>query len=665
MLLHRNSQFLLVGTVLAMSISAGSAQDINNKGETFPAIRLPSQAKASAIIQALGSKLPDVARWYGVTEFDLRQVCLRDKNIRADKSGRLFYACEGHMPKANPTVGRAGTVDGSGIIAAGPFALTDTFLLHSKPGASRVIYLDFNGHTTTGTPWNTNYTAGASFATPAYDTDGNPAAFSTNELNAIQEVFQRVAEDFLPWDVDVTTQDPGLESLRKTSSTDTAYGVRVVIGGSSSQWLGASAGGVGYIGSFSWSTDTPCYVFEEQLGNGYPKYVAEAASHEVGHTLGLNHDGTTTGSEYYEGHANWAPIMGVGYSKDVVQWSKGEYPNANNTQDDATIINGHIPRRLDQVGDVIVNATMLTGTSPQVGGILETSADNDLFGFSTGAGTIRFTAAVAKPSANLDVKLSLYDGSGNLLNSSDATGLAGDLTATVPAGTYYLGVDGTNLGTGSTGYSDYGSLGQFLLSGNLLPLGNQPPVAVASVSSTSGTAPLSVTFSSAGSSDPEGSTLTYDWDFGDGTSAIIANPAKTYSTQGNYTASLVVYDSAGIASLPSSVSISVNQPTVAMFVADITMSLSSNNQGYQATGRVTVKDASGAVVPNAIISANWTGLSVVAATATTNSSGVATFLSKRVKKRGTFTLAVNNVSASGKTYTPSVNVKTSASISTP
>lgn len=53
----------------------------------------------------------------------------------------------------------------------------------------------------------------------------------------------------------------------------------------------------------------PAFIFPLNLGS-HPKYVAEAASHEVGHRLGLHHDGPG----YYPGHGNWAPIMGVGAS---------------------------------------------------------------------------------------------------------------------------------------------------------------------------------------------------------------------------------------------------------------------------------------------------------------------------------------------------------------
>jgi hypothetical protein len=90
---------------------------------------------------------------------------------------------------------------------------------------------------------------------------------------------------------------------------------------------------------------------------------------------------------------------------------------------------------------------------------------------------------------------------------------------------------------------------------------NQPPVASASATPTQGQVPLTVNFSSAGSSDPEGQALGYQWTFGDGGTSTAANPQHTYSTAGQYQARLTVSD--GVNSTPSTpLTISVgNAPT--------------------------------------------------------------------------------------------------------
>ncbi|GAA3138160.1 lectin [Nonomuraea roseoviolacea subsp. carminata] len=75
---------------------------------------------------------------------------------------------------------------------------------------------------------------------------------------------------------------------------------------------------------------------------------------------------------------------------------------------------------------------------------------------------------------------------------------------------------------------------------------NRNPIAKASADKTSGPAPLTVNFSSAGSSDPEGGALTYSWNFGDGTTSTAANPSKTYTANGAYTVTLTVRDPQGL-----------------------------------------------------------------------------------------------------------------------
>jgi PKD repeat protein len=82
----------------------------------------------------------------------------------------------------------------------------------------------------------------------------------------------------------------------------------------------------------------------------------------------------------------------------------------------------------------------------------------------------------------------------------------------------------------------------------VLPTGaaNMPPVAKASATPTSGVAPLTVAFSSAGSSDSDGSIVSYSWDFGDDTATrSSASPAHTYQNAGSFTAVLTVTDNLG------------------------------------------------------------------------------------------------------------------------
>jgi PKD repeat protein len=96
---------------------------------------------------------------------------------------------------------------------------------------------------------------------------------------------------------------------------------------------------------------------------------------------------------------------------------------------------------------------------------------------------------------------------------------------------------------------------------------NQPPVASASASPTSGTAPLTVNFDGSASSDPDaGDTITYSWDlngdgvFGDSTAK---NPSFTYTSAGTYHPALRVTDNHGASntSTPLTISAGNTPPT--------------------------------------------------------------------------------------------------------
>ena len=424
--------------------------------------------------------------------------------------------------------------------------LSETFLLNSNPGANHTIYLDFDGHTTSGTIWNNNFNGGADFTTPVYSFEGD-ASFSNNELTRIQNIWQRVAEDFIPFDVNVTTQDPGLDALIKSGSTDAQWGVRVPIGGSSYDWFGQGAGGVAYVGSFNWNTDTPTYVFTDQLGNGNEKYTAEAASHEAGHTLGLRHDGTST-EGYYTGHGSgetgWAPIMGVGYYKNLSQWSKGEYNDASRTEDDLAIITGQngFGYRVDDHSSSLGSASALTtdGTSVSATGLIERNTDFDVFSFTTGSGSVSLNIDPAARGANLDILAELLDSNGSVIGSSNPLGdLSASINENLSAGTYFLRISGTGEGDPSgTGYSDYGSLGQYSINGTVQPASTDPTLSIGDVTvdEAAGTATFTVSLSEASDSTVSvtaatgNGSATAGSDYVGTSETLVFNPGETSKT---------------------------------------------------------------------------------------------------------------------------------------
>ncbi len=99
---------------------------------------------------------------------------------------------------------------------------------------------------------------------------------------------------------------------------------------------------------------------------------------------------------------------------------------------------------------------------------------------------------------------------------------------------------------------------------------NRPPAAQLTAAPTAGAAPLTVNFSASGSSDPDaGDTLTFLWNFGDGSPAretTSATTRYTYAAVGTYTATLTVRDPHGALSEPAPVRIDAGnsppQPTI-------------------------------------------------------------------------------------------------------
>ena len=372
------------------------------------------------------------------------------------------------------------------------------FQLHSNPGADHTIYLDFDGHVTQGTTWNSNYGI-TTINSPPYDIDGNPSVFGATELARIEDVWEIVSEDFIPFDVNVTTEEPGPDALRKSGSGDTQWGVRVVI--TDDTFANCGCGGHAYIGSFDDTQDEPVFVYNSSLTG-----VAEASSHEVGHAMWLSHDGTSTAT-YYSGHGSgntsWGPLMGASYNRNVTHWSKGEYYDSNNAgsganygngPDDLAIIasltNGNgFGYRSDDHGDNAASATALdvAGLNVSGNGIIETTADDDVFSFVTGTGTVQLDIDTVAQGTNLDIRAELRDNNGSLVaTSDDGSVLDAGFNISLAGGQYTLHITGTGTGnphvSSPSGYTEYGSLGRYFISGTIVD--PDPDTAIVTVQAT-------------------------------------------------------------------------------------------------------------------------------------------------------------------------------------
>lgn len=373
------------------------------------------------------------------------------------------------------------------VVARAEFPLEETFKLHSLSTATKRIYLDFDGHFTDKTLWQTYFGHGP-INTPAFSLDADYTQFSDLEKAAIQDVWARVAEDFAPFEIDVTTEDPGVDALVNSGGSDNSWGIRVVIGGSGA-WLGGSAAGVAILGGFGDAKGAPAFAFADQFWKNNADQITGTVSHEVGHALGLDHDGPG----YYPGHGSgqtgWGPIMGSTLDKNLTQWSRGEYRNANNQQDDLAIITGtdktqHTPNgngfgyRADDFANTLENA--FSPTSDVTRGIIERNDDVDLFKFVS-SGAIKATVKPIAAGANLDILADILDSNGLVLHTSNPIGqIDASFDVTVSPGTYYLRVQGTGEGDPQqTGYTKYGSLGQYTVTiQNVIP---PPVVSVADV----------------------------------------------------------------------------------------------------------------------------------------------------------------------------------------
>ncbi len=339
-------------------------------------------------------------------------------------------------------------------------------LLSSLPSAKATIFLDFDGQYVQSTSWNS----------------GVPLACAPSGLTDAQiiEVFNRVSEDFRPFNIDITTDSTIFLAAPLNRR------VRIIITPTSSWYPGV--GGVSYTGSFTWGDDTPGFVFPDRLGPYNIKAVAECCTHESGHTVGLSHQAkydnncnllATYNTGAGSGQTGWAPVMGNSYYENFSGWYNGPTPYGCAADQDAlsiiTTSNGFTYRTDDHSDDPNVNPTILSINNTLIAdsGIITTSSDKDVFKLNlTQAGHLHidakpFSVGPNNEGADLDVKLELLNSSLQTLQVYDPIDiLDASVDTSLNSGNYFLVVEGA----GNANTSNYGSLGSYNISGSFAPL---------------------------------------------------------------------------------------------------------------------------------------------------------------------------------------------------
>ena len=340
--------------------------------------------------------------------------------------------------------------------------------LSSFPDAKATIFLDFDGQTVTASSWNDGNTL---YCAPANLTDAQ-----------ITEIFNRVSEDYRPFNINITTDSAVF------LAAPLAQRMRIIIT-PTSDWY-AGVGGVSYTGSFIWGDDTPGFVFTSRLSNN-PKNIAECCTHESGHTVGLSHQAKYSGtctlvSTYNDGagmgQTSWAPVMGNSYYRNLSGWNNGPTPSGCTAdQDNLSIIttrNGFSYRVDDHSDNPSKNSTLLSAAPTfSADGIITTNTDKDAFKINLPKDgvlhidAVPYSVGANNEGADLDIKMTLLNSKMKVVKVYDPLDeLNVTVDTTLMAGDYYLVVNGA----GNANTTNYGSLGSYRISGVFSPMFTMP-----------------------------------------------------------------------------------------------------------------------------------------------------------------------------------------------
>jgi hypothetical protein len=334
------------------------------------------------------------------------------------------------------------------VIHIGPYNNEDVTKLQSKPGSPYVFYLNHSAVMNGTTPKNSR----------------------TKE--EMYRVWQCTADQYSMFNLNVTT-DPAVYNAAKSADVLKTGNITFV------DQDGRSNACVACFGTTAAGT-----LYRDPSNNDYGYGIGMTCAHEMGHQMGMSHDGGSaqTDPEYFYGlpAVQWCPIMGNywyggNWANQLFTWSKGEYNTATQTQDDLKImnVNEKVPYMVD---DNVSGKKLKIGSAGTIGssdnwGQIEKNTDTDEFTFEVGeaGGKINLRIDPIEYLRQLDIAAKIVDASGTAVSTSN---LAVNRSAefkdlSLKAGKYTLVIQGGAELTPQTGFSTYSSLGYYAMEGTL------------------------------------------------------------------------------------------------------------------------------------------------------------------------------------------------------